>query len=123
MGFCCIIHRLRFGRLIFCREYALNAMTRNRRWAASQPKFGGNVRGTMQVGPLTPDVILGRAETLWPSKQLLWPHIDQCKTVRHVVVMDDTDGSTVPELPDDARLLDYEAVIAVCRAAPVRVRH
>jgi fatty-acyl-CoA synthase len=161
------------------------------------------VQGIMQAGPLTLDVIFRRAETLWPSKQLLtatpsgvewgaygpwaqrtrrlgtvldelgvsadgrvatfgwntarhlelyfaapctgrvlhtlnirlfadqltyianhaedevifcdrsllpllWPHIDKCKTVRHVVVMDDTVGSIVPELPDDARLLDYE---------------
>ena len=49
---------------------------------------------------------------------LLWPHIDQCKTVRHVVVMDDTDGSIVPELPDDARLLDYEALIAIAEPHP-----
>jgi fatty-acyl-CoA synthase len=53
--------------------------------------------------------------SLLPS---LWPHIDQCKTVRHVVVMDDTDGVTGPELPDDARLLDYEALIAAAEPHP-----
>jgi hypothetical protein len=29
------------------------------------------VQGMMQAGPLTLDVIFRRAETLWPSKQLL----------------------------------------------------
>jgi fatty-acyl-CoA synthase len=43
---------------------------------------------------------------------LLWPHIDECKTVRHVVVMDDTGGAPGPDLPGDARLLDYEALLA-----------
>ena len=42
----------------------------------------------------------------------LWPHIDECETVRHVVVMDDTGGASGPDLPDDARLLDYETLLA-----------
>ncbi|HEY3810701.1 MAG TPA: long-chain fatty acid--CoA ligase [Acidimicrobiales bacterium] len=48
---------------------------------------------------------------------LLWPHIDDCKTVRHVVVMDDCgDREGAVEVPDDARIADYEALLAV--AAP-----
>jgi fatty-acyl-CoA synthase len=44
---------------------------------------------------------------------MLWPLIDQCKTVRHVVVMDDTAGrSDVPPLPGDERLVDYEELLA-----------
>jgi fatty-acyl-CoA synthase len=44
---------------------------------------------------------------------LLWPHLDQCRTVRYVVVMDDTAGRPdVPPLPDDGRILDYEQLLA-----------
>jgi fatty-acyl-CoA synthase len=44
---------------------------------------------------------------------LLWPHIDECKTVRHVVVMDDCgDREGAAEIPDDARVDDYEALLA-----------
>jgi fatty-acyl-CoA synthase len=44
---------------------------------------------------------------------LLWPLIDECKTVRHVVVMDDTVGrDDVPPLPDDERIRDYETLLA-----------
>ncbi|HWE54096.1 MAG TPA: long-chain fatty acid--CoA ligase [Acidimicrobiales bacterium] len=44
---------------------------------------------------------------------LLWPLIDECRPVRHVVVMDDTIGkSDVPPLPDDSRILDYEELLA-----------
>ena len=44
---------------------------------------------------------------------LLWPLIDECRTVRHVVVMDDTIGKgEVPPLPDDSRILDYEELLA-----------
>jgi fatty-acyl-CoA synthase len=44
---------------------------------------------------------------------LLWPHIDDCKTVRHVVVMDDCgDREGAAEIPDDARVGDYEALLA-----------
>ena len=40
---------------------------------------------------------------------ILWPLIDDCKTVRHVVVMDDTQGKPdVPPLPTDSRIADYE---------------
>jgi len=39
---------------------------------------------------------------------LLWPHIDECKTVRQVVVMSDTD--TV-EVPSDPRIVDYEELL------------
>ena len=46
---------------------------------------------------------------------LLWPHIDECKTVRHVVVMDDTDAV---EVPDDRRILDYETLLASASPHP-----
>ncbi|MGY1689020.1 long-chain fatty acid--CoA ligase [Geodermatophilus sp. SYSU D01105] len=45
---------------------------------------------------------------------LLWPLIDTMKTVRHVVVMDDGGDN---EIPDDARVLDYETLLA--EASPV----
>ena len=44
----------------------------------------------------------------------LWPLVDELPTVRHVVVMDD--GGTEP-VPGDARIVDYEQLIAA--AAPV----
>jgi fatty-acyl-CoA synthase len=40
---------------------------------------------------------------------VLWPLADRLRTVRHVVVMDD--GSSEP-LPDDARVIAYEALLA-----------
>jgi fatty-acyl-CoA synthase len=40
---------------------------------------------------------------------LLWPLIDTMKTVHHVVVMDDGGDN---EIPDDPRVLDYEALLA-----------
>jgi fatty-acyl-CoA synthase len=44
---------------------------------------------------------------------LLWPLIDSLETVRHVVVMDDTAGrADVAPLPDDARIKDYETLLA-----------
>ena len=50
---------------------------------------------------------------------LLWPLLDQCRTVRHVVVMDDTVGKAdVPPLPDDSRIVDYEELIACASAHP-----
>jgi fatty-acyl-CoA synthase len=49
---------------------------------------------------------------------LLWPHIDQCKTVRYVVVMDDTGAGGAAELPGDPRILDYEALLAPARPHP-----
>ncbi|GLY84222.1 long-chain fatty acid--CoA ligase [Actinoallomurus iriomotensis] len=39
----------------------------------------------------------------------VWPLVDQVPAVRHVVVMDDGGRE---ELPDDPRILDYEALIA-----------
>jgi fatty-acyl-CoA synthase len=41
--------------------------------------------------------------------KLLWPLVDDFKTVRHVVVMDDGDDC---EIPDDSRILHYEELIA-----------
>ncbi|WP_308216396.1 long-chain fatty acid--CoA ligase [Prauserella aidingensis] len=40
---------------------------------------------------------------------LLWPLIDDVQTVRYVVVMDDGGNC---EIPDDPRVLDYEALLA-----------
>ena len=53
---------------------------------------------------------------------LLWPLIDECKTVRHVVVMDDTAGRPdAPELPSDPRVLDYEELLAAASPHPFGV--
>jgi fatty-acyl-CoA synthase len=44
---------------------------------------------------------------------VLWPLIDDMKTVRHVVVMDDSGGSPdAPAVPDDDRISDYERLLA-----------
>ena len=49
---------------------------------------------------------------------VLWPHLDDMKTVKHVVVMDDSGGADdAPPVPDDASVLDYESLIAA--ASPV----
>ncbi|MFV1990524.1 MAG: AMP-binding protein, partial [Acidimicrobiales bacterium] len=39
---------------------------------------------------------------------LLWPRVEEFKTVKHYVVMDDGAG----EIPDDPRILDYEELLA-----------
>jgi fatty-acyl-CoA synthase len=53
---------------------------------------------------------------------LLWPLIDECPTVRHVVVMDDTQGqSNRPDVPDDPRLSDYEALMEAASPHPFGV--
>jgi fatty-acyl-CoA synthase len=53
---------------------------------------------------------------------VLWPLIGRCPTVRHVVVMDDTRGRPDPEpLPDDDRILDYEALLAGASPHPFGV--
>jgi acyl-CoA synthetase (AMP-forming)/AMP-acid ligase II len=53
---------------------------------------------------------------------LLWPLIDDMKTVRHVVVMDDSGGSPdAPAVPDDSRVSDYEALLAAAEPAEWRV--
>jgi fatty-acyl-CoA synthase len=53
---------------------------------------------------------------------LLWPLIDECPTVRHVVVMDDTlGGSDAPDVPDDPRLSDYETLVAAASPHPFGV--
>jgi fatty-acyl-CoA synthase len=44
---------------------------------------------------------------------LLWPLIDEMKTVRHVVVIDDGVG----EVPTDSRIVDYEALLSSARPA------
>jgi fatty-acyl-CoA synthase len=55
------------------------------------------------------DEIIFVDRTLVP---LLWPLVAGFKTVRHIVVMDDTAGADAPPLPDDPRLQDYEALLA-----------
>ena len=53
---------------------------------------------------------------------LLWPLIDECRTVRQVVVMDDTAGKAdVPPLPDDSRIVDYEELLAAASPHPFGV--
>ena len=53
---------------------------------------------------------------------LLWPLIDQCPTVRYVVVMDDTVGrADVAPLPDDPRIRDYEELLAAASPHPFGV--
>ncbi|HWW54985.1 MAG TPA: AMP-binding protein, partial [Acidimicrobiales bacterium] len=53
---------------------------------------------------------------------LLWPHIDDMKTVRHVVVMDDSGaGASGPEIPDDPRILDYETLLRAVSPVEWRV--
>ena len=51
---------------------------------------------------------------------ILWPLVDEFKSVRHVVVMDDT-GDGGPEIPDDARLSDYEQLLSAAAAHPFSV--
>jgi fatty-acyl-CoA synthase len=51
---------------------------------------------------------------------LFWPLVDELKTVRHVIVMDDC-GEAGPDIPDDPRVLDYEELLA--RSAPVERFH
>ncbi len=48
----------------------------------------------------------------------LWPLIDTMTTVRHVVVMDDGAG----DVPDDARIADYEELLAAASPADFEVR-
>ena len=45
--------------------------------------------------------------------EVVWPLLDRCPTVRHVVVADD--GSTTP-LPSDPRIHDYESLVASATA-------
>ena len=55
---------------------------------------------------------------------LLWPHIDECKTVRHVVVMDDCgDSPGAGPIPDDPRILDYEELLTAASPHPFDGRH
>jgi fatty-acyl-CoA synthase len=55
------------------------------------------------------DEVIFLDRTLIP---LLRPLLDGFKTVRHLVVMDDTGGAAVDPLPDDSRFLDYETLLA-----------
>ncbi len=50
---------------------------------------------------------------------LLWPHIDECKTVRHVVVMDDCgDQPGASEIPDDGRIVHYDDLVSAASPHP-----
>jgi fatty-acyl-CoA synthase len=50
---------------------------------------------------------------------VLWPHIDECTTVRYVVVMDDSGGNPdAPAIPDDPRIRDYEELLAAASPHP-----
>jgi acyl-CoA synthetase (AMP-forming)/AMP-acid ligase II len=51
---------------------------------------------------------------------ILWPLIDEFKSVRHVVVMDDT-GDGGPAIPDDARISNYETLLAAAQPHPFSV--
>jgi fatty-acyl-CoA synthase len=47
---------------------------------------------------------------------LLWQHIDEMKTVEHVVIMDDSGGSPdAPAVPEDGRILHYNELIAAAQ--------
>src|SRR3954452_14558300 len=46
----------------------------------------------------------------------LWPLVKEFETVKHYVVMDDTNGAG-PDLPDDGRIVDFEELLAA--ASPV----
>ncbi|MFI5042989.1 MAG: AMP-binding protein [Acidimicrobiales bacterium] len=51
----------------------------------------------------------------------LWPLVDEFKTVRHIVVMDDSGGdAAAAEVPTDPRVADYESLLA--EAQPVEWR-
>ena len=47
---------------------------------------------------------------------VLWPIVQSFETVRHYVVMDDTNGAGDP-LPDDPRIVDYEELLAAAPAS------
>ncbi|MGH9054948.1 MAG: AMP-binding protein, partial [Acidimicrobiales bacterium] len=52
----------------------------------------------------------------------LWPLIDDCKTVQHGVVMDDTGGGG-PDIPSDSRVSDYERLLAEASPHPFDTVH
>ncbi|WP_354697661.1 long-chain fatty acid--CoA ligase [Paraconexibacter sp. AEG42_29] len=51
---------------------------------------------------------------------LFWPLVDELKTVKSVIIMDDC-GDGGPDIPDDPRVLDYEELLA--RSTPVERFH
>jgi fatty-acyl-CoA synthase len=80
----------------------------------------GRVLHTLNIRLFPEDVtyIVDHAEdeVIFADRSLLkqlWPLVDGMKTVKHIVVMDDGEG----EVPDDPRVLDYEALLAA--AEPV----
>jgi fatty-acyl-CoA synthase len=64
-------------------------------------------------------------EVVFVDRSLLpvfWPLVEACPTVRHVVVMDDTVGQTdAPPIPEDARVRDYEELLAGAEPHPFGV--
>ncbi len=53
---------------------------------------------------------------------VLWPVIDECKTVEHVVVMDDSGGKPGSSpVPEDPRISDYEALLSAAEPHPFGV--
>ncbi len=54
---------------------------------------------------------------------VLWPLVDEMKSVRHLVVMDDAGAgrADAPQVPDDPRVLDYETLIAASEPVEWRV--
>ncbi len=62
------------------------------------------------------DEVIFADRSLLPT---LWPHIDDCKTVRHVIVIDDCgDTPGAAEIPDDPRIVDYEELVAAATPHP-----
>jgi fatty-acyl-CoA synthase len=55
---------------------------------------------------------------------LFWPLVATFKTVRHIVVMDDSGltGGAAPQLPDDPRIADYEELLAAATPVDFDVR-
>jgi fatty-acyl-CoA synthase len=43
---------------------------------------------------------------------VVWPLIDRCPTVRHVIVLDDDSPDGRPNIATDSRVLDYETLLA-----------
>ncbi len=53
---------------------------------------------------------------------ILWPLVEDCKTLRAVIVMDDTRGQPdPPRIPDDPRIADYEQLLEAASPHPFEV--
>jgi fatty-acyl-CoA synthase len=82
---------------------------------------GGRVLHTLNIRLFAEQLVYianhAEDEVIFCDRSLLptlWPLIDDMKTVHHVVVMDDCGAgtATAPDVPDDGRILDYEALIS-----------